>query len=260
MKHLIKAGIINLLFILMSCLFTSLYAQDHSIVSQYGKYSFSYNQVPEPLVSLGTTPAGYAFQWESTTLPTGVFNTISGATSSTLTFSVVLAQTSFYRRKATSGATVIYSNIVKLELVSVNWENINYVREHNLLVPGQTDWKVIDQLPVGSKLQTTTYMDGLGRNLQTVSRETATPADPSNPSNLWGDMVQFSTCDVLGRQPKSYLPYTTVTQSGKYKTAPLTEQPAYYTSVYNESSAYSIASYDGSPLSRVTNVKGPGTS
>jgi len=150
---------------------------------------------------------------------------------------------------------IIYSNIFRIDVSSVNWENLNYIRVHNVLVPNQTDWKVIDQLPIGQKLQTTTYLDGLGRAVQKVTRETATP---QNGGNLWGDVVQFAAYDAYGRQPKQYLPYTTTAQSGKYKTATATDQPAYYASVYNETSAYSNATYDNSPLNRVTNVKAPG--
>lgn len=233
---------------------------NNAIVPQYGNYSFSYAQVPEPLVSLGSTPGGYTFQWESSTQPTAGFTAISGATSATLSFGAVLPQTTFYRRRATQGATVIYSNLVKLQLVSVNWENYNYVREHTVLIPGQTDWKLIDALPIGSKLQTTAYSDGIGRKIQTVSREAATSADPTNPAVLWGDIVSFNEYDVLGRQQKGYLPYTTTSQTGKYKPTGPTSQAAYYTTNYNETSPYSNASFENNPLNRVINIKSPGTS
>jgi hypothetical protein len=71
-------------------------------------------------------------------------------------------------------------------------------------------------------------------------------------------MVQFSNYDQYGRQQTQNLPYTTTTQSGKYKTAPLSEQPQYYTNTYNETSAFSALSFDNSPLNRVKNVKEPG--
>ena len=115
------------LLVLFLCFFVQRsFAQvNNAVVPQNGNYSFSYNQVPEPLVSLVSTPAGYTFQWESSTLPTTGFTAISGATGSTLSFSAVLPQTTFFRRKATQGATVLTSNLIKLSVVSVNWENIN---------------------------------------------------------------------------------------------------------------------------------------
>jgi RHS repeat-associated protein len=239
---------------------TNTFAQssDYDIISVNGNYSFSYNQVPENLVPLNSSLTGFTFQWQQSVTPLSGFINISGATQASYSFSAPLSQTTYFMRKATDQYNnSVYSNILKIEVVSVNWENINYVREHDVLITAQTDWKVIDQLPIGQKLQTTTYMDGLGRPLQKVSRETATP---SNPNNLWGDVVQFSQYDIYGRQPQQYLPYTTTTESGKYKTTPLTEQPNYYSTTLNETFAYSTSSFDNSPLNRVVNVKSPGTS
>lgn len=97
---------------------------------------------------------------------------------------------------------------------------MNYLREHDVLVTGIHDWNAVDNLPIGQKLQNTTYMDGRGRPLQKVSKETGTPTNPVNP---WSDLVQFSVYDVLGREPQKYLPYTTTNQPGKYKASPLTQ-------------------------------------
>ena len=57
----------------------------------------------------------------------------------------------------------------------------------------------------------------------------AETATPSQSGNTWGDMVQFIQYDAFGRTPTQYLPYTTTTESGKFKSGPLTEQPQYYT-------------------------------
>ena len=158
---------------------------------------------------------------------------------------------------ATTGIGTNTSNTIQVNLVSENWEDINYIRVHDILTTGVTTWQQADQLPIGQKLQTTTYLDGLGRTLEKVSRGTATP--PSGGST-WGDMVSFAEYDSLGRQPLQYLPYTTDTLSGKYKPTPLSEQPEYYGSVYNETSAFTHTTFDNSPLNRVVNVKEPGAS
>ena len=101
--------------------------------------------------------------------------------------------TAYYYRNTTSATLgTISSNTVKISVVSTGWEDVNYIREHDLLITGQSSWTAIDQLPIGLKLQTTTYLDGLGRSIEKVSKQTATP--PSG-STIWGDMVAFSQYD-----------------------------------------------------------------
>ena len=231
----------------------------HKVGVVTGKYHFSYSQTPDQLVEIfpaAIPNTGLTYQWEQSSQPTTGFTNISGATSSGYTFSSALSQTTYYRRKTISGGNSIYSNVIKISVVSNNWEDINYVRAHDVLTTGITTWTAVDQLAIGPKLQTTSYMDGLGRSIQQVSRETATPASGS----LWGDIVQFSIYDIYGRQQQNYLPYTTTSQSGKYKTATSTELTQYYTTNYNDPFAYSTITYDNSPLNRVINVKKPGAS
>lgn len=237
------------------------YSQDQSspydVKPVNAKYSFAYNQVPDNLIPIYPTYTGTSYQWEQSTAPTAGFTSISGATQATYTFSAPLSQTTYFRRRVVVNSANVYSNIIRIDVVSVNWESINYIREHDVLVAGITTWQGTDQLPIGQKLQTTTYLDGLGRPVQKISKETATP---TQSNNLWGDVVQFIKYDAFGRTPTQHLPYTTTTESGKYKTTPLTEQPQYYTNAYNETSAFSTATYDNSPLNRITNIKSPGTS
>jgi RHS repeat-associated protein len=232
----------------------------HRIGTVTGKYQFSYNTTPGALAELDVPLYGgsLSYQWQqSSDAMESHFTNISGATSSGYTFPGALSQTMFYRRRvsdATSG-TSIFSTTIRIEVVSVNWEaDYNYVREHVIRIPGITDWKTIDTLSTGPKIQTTTYGDGLGRAIQKVRKETATPSSGS----LWGDMVQFSVYDAYGKQPVGFLPYTTANQSGKYKTAALTEEAAYYSTMYGETSAYSTTTFDESPLDRPLNTKSPG--
>ncbi|HSU28159.1 MAG TPA: DUF6443 domain-containing protein [Chitinophagaceae bacterium] len=233
---------------------------NHAVGTSTGKYSFSYSQTPDQLVEIYAAAipnTGLSYQWEQSALPLSGFANISGATSGNYSFSGPLSTTTYYRRKSTSGGNSIYSNTIKISVVSSNWEDLNYIREHDVLTTGITSWTSVDQLNIGQKLQTTTYLDGLGRPIQKISRETATPA---TGVTLWNDIVQFSVYDASGREALRYLPYTTSSQSAKFKTAPLTEQPQYYSSVYNETYPYSSITFDNSPLNRVMNVKEPGTS
>jgi RHS repeat-associated protein len=246
---------------------------NHSIGTLTGVYNFAYNQTPAQLVEIypaGLPNTGFTYQWYSGLTPTTVTTLIPSATGSSYSPPILntTSVTMYYQRVTTSGVAltingnpsfVLYSNIIKIKVVSVNWEDINYIREHDVITTGQTTWTGVDQLAIGSKLQTTTYLDGLGRSIEKVSRQTATP--PSG-STTWGDMVQFSQFDALGREPVKYLPYTTTNQSGKFKTTQLTDQPAYYANAatYNETSAFSTITFDNSPLNRVMNVKEPGAS
>ncbi|MBC7934222.1 MAG: hypothetical protein H7Y86_02520 [Rhizobacter sp.] len=233
----------------------------NQVTSMYGNYSYNSVQVPDNLVSDGANPAGYALQWEESLTPADGFVAMSGATLATFTFSGPLFQTSYYRRKATLGGNIVYSNVLKIELVSANWENINYIREHDILT-GQytTDWKVIDQLPSNEKRVTTSYLDGLGRPVQKVYKEIATPAEGSPPNVSWGDLVEFSEYDSYGRKVKHYLPYSSALQPGKYKTTNITSQAQYFTTKLGETNPFTALQYDNSPLDRVMNIRDPGTS
>ncbi|MCC6286666.1 MAG: hypothetical protein IT249_02165, partial [Chitinophagaceae bacterium] len=235
----------------------------HAIGPVNGVFHYSAAQTPAQLVEirpvaiLGTS---YAYQWYSCATPEGTYTLISGATATSYN-PPILTQTTYYKRRTQValpiiGTLTVWSNAVKLSLVSANWEDLNYVREHNVLKTGVTTWQAVDQLAIGDKLQTTNYLDGLGRSVQKVSRETATPADGVT---LWGDQVQFSTYDIMGRHIYSYLPYSTSTSSGKYKTVTATEQATYYTNNYNETNPFSSVAYDNSPLNRPTTVRESGT-
>ncbi|HEV7781424.1 MAG TPA: DUF6443 domain-containing protein [Chitinophagaceae bacterium] len=257
LAHLMLAG----LLLLSNLAISQSWNPAHKIGVTGGIDHYSYSQTPGQLVEVfaaGIPNSGLTYQWESSASPVSGFSSISGATGSSFSFSGPLSQTMYYRRKTTNGASqFIYSNVIKISLVSVNWEDINYLREHDVQTTNITTWTAVDQLAIGDKTQMTTYLDGLGRGTERVSRETAAPA---SGTGLWGDMVQFSQFDIFGRESKNYLPYTTSTQSGKYKTSYLTEQPQYYSTNYTEASAFSTINFDNSPLKRVMTVKQAGTS
>jgi RHS repeat-associated protein len=260
-KNLFKLSIFLLGLIFQAVAFAQDWNPNHKIGSVSGVYHFAYNQVPHPLYELSapaTPNSGFVYQWEQSTSPTSGFTSIIGGTQTYYTFPGPLGQTTYFRRKTMNpnNWSFTYSNVLKISVVTTQWEDMNYVREHDVKVTGVMSWQSVDQLPIGQKLQTTTYLDGLGRPIQQVSRETATPA---NQGSLWGDIVQFSQYDEYGKELYKYLPYTTTTQSGKYKTSPLSEQPQYYLGNYGESHAYMSLVFDNSPLHKVTNMKEPGT-
>jgi RHS repeat-associated protein len=235
---------------------------DHRIGTVNGVYQFNYNQTPATLVEIHSPVIGtysLSYQWEQSSKPLEDFAAISGATQSSYAMSAPLTQTTYFRRKVTEtgSGNFIYSNTVRIEVVSVQHENMNYVREHVVRIPsGSNGWSWIDQAVIGDKLQTTTYADGAGRTLQQISKETATPA---GGTGLWGDQVQVMAYDVFGRNAQQHLPYTTTTQSGKFKTSGFSEQSQYYSNTLNETSPFINNTFDNSPLNRITNTKLAGT-
>jgi RHS repeat-associated protein len=251
---------------------SGLWNPDYSIGTVTGVYNVPYTQTPPQLVEIYQAAfpnTGLTYQWYSSTAPTAGFQPISGATASSYSPPALTATSVpiWYYRVTTSimamplngtSTTTVTSNTIKINVVSVNWEDINYTREHDVQVISQSTWTGVDQLPIGSKLQTTAYLDGLGRSIEKISKQTATPA---TGSTTWGDQVQFSIYDAYNRQPLQYLPYTTTNQPGIFKTTEITDEAAYYANAatYNQTSPYSSATYDKSPLNRVVNVKESGT-
>src|SRR5687767_11594590 len=149
------------------------------------KYSFGSQQTPDQLLAVNSAAnTGASFQWQSTSTAGGVFATYAITAAYT---PPPLAGTTWFRRITTNTSGVFYSNVVKYELVSQNWEDLNYTREHNVLTPGNTTWQQVDALPIGDKLVSTTYYDDLGRPIQRNEKGIATPA---TGSSIWGDIVQ----------------------------------------------------------------------
>jgi RHS repeat-associated protein len=286
-KHSIKSILFSL------CLTASVEACAQSewntaftIATASGNSVYSYQKVPAPLTILINptyqTNNNLQYQWYESSLPLSGFVAIGGATGSTYSFSSALSQTSYFYCIVTdpslsSGSNTVTSNTFEILVGSINWENINYVREHEVLTPGLNsltstvaNFETVDQLPVtqnvqlngdglpaAQKLQTTTYMDGLGRSIEKISAESATPAAGGS---LWGDLVQFSEFDMYGRQPLQYLAYTTTTsQPGKYKTNPVSDESNYYSTTYQQSSAFTNIQFDNSPLNRPETVNQSGT-
>lgn len=106
--------------------------------------------------------------------------------------------------------------------------------------------------------QTTQYVDGLGRPLQTVARQ-------ASPGSTPKDIVAPVVYDVYGRENFKYLPYVQssgTTNDGNYKATPFTDQDYFYKTAYKdannvlmvpgEQALYSRTEYEPSPLNRVS--------
>lgn len=128
---------------------------------------------------------------------------------------------------------------------------INYIRARDITKPGVTDTTAAKNLMDPNDVkQTTQYFDGLGRPIQTVSKQA---------SPLAKDMVSLNVYDNLGREINKYLRYTSTTNDGNYKSNPLTEQNSFNTAQFpGEQYYYGRVGYEPSPLNRVSVGYAPG--
>lgn len=115
----------------------------------------------------------------------------------------------------------------------------------------------IATLPKSNVSQTTTYIDGFGRNVQAVVK---------SGSPLGKDIVQVFAYDSLNRQPLQYLPYVASTSTGAYRDIdpknPNNPLFGFYKSpsfgVASNLYPFSEAKFDNSPLNRIEKKGAPG--
>ena len=96
---------------------------------------------------------------------------------------------------------------------------VNYVRERDAM--GRiTDTAIYASAGYGDVKQTTQYLDGLGRPLQTVQQQIT-------PGNNPADIVAPVVYDPFGREVYKYLPYAASTgnsNDGSFKQNPFSDQ------------------------------------
>ncbi|HMI60092.1 MAG TPA: DUF6443 domain-containing protein, partial [Puia sp.] len=228
-----------------------------------GTFSLTQQPAYNGTVGIVNTPAhggscplvNYTYIWEQsvdgqpwTAIGTGV-NYPAGVT--------IIGNTDI-RRKMTCNGVAIMTNVVHVipSYTSVDHENLNYIRTVDVHVAGISTWYQADQLPIDSKDQSTTYLDGLGRAIQKVGKSA------SYSGGAWVDMVQPIVYDQAGRTTQQYLPYPTANNPGKFKSSNLTtDQAAFVRTKFSESSTaptWSQTVYDNSPLNRVVHSYAPG--
>jgi RHS repeat-associated protein len=161
------------------------------------------------------------------------------------------------RRKVICGPDEAFSNVLtyNINYQSPFAEQKNYGRVHIITKPDVKDFPQVDQLPTGDQFVATEYTDGLGRPIQSISKETA------NFNGVKGDVVAHIAYDAAGRTDKSYLPFATQQTPGFFKINAAAEQKSYNTAKYGEPATaptWSQTIYEESPLGRPRNVKEPG--
>ncbi|MGG9963501.1 DUF6443 domain-containing protein [Ferruginibacter sp. SUN106] len=136
----------------------------------------------------------------------------------------------------------------------------NYVRTWDASAPEQDPNALITR-PLKDVRQTTQYIDGLGRVIQTVSKQESLPTGANAT-----DIVSPVVYDALGREQFRYLPYKSTLADGNFKPSPLTEQQGFYNDAngvlkgQGENYFYSQAVFEPSPLNRITKTMAPGIS
>jgi len=134
--------------------------------------------------------------------------------------------------------------------------SLNYVRTWDAAGPYQN---AADLLNAGYEhvRQTTQYLDGLGRPLQTVVKQISPGAH---------DVVTPVVYDEFGRETFKYLPYvqsSTNNNTGTFKTNAFNEQNSFYTGngqYAGEQVFYSRTEFEASPLNRPLKAFAPGNS
>ncbi|HEX8608691.1 MAG TPA: DUF6443 domain-containing protein, partial [Pedobacter sp.] len=137
-----------------------------------------------------------------------------------------------------------------------NTSTVNYVRTWDATAP-ETDASILISRPVTDVKQTTQYLDGLGRPLQTVMKR-VTP--------LQKDMVAPVIYDAYGREVYKYLPYVSTADDGVFKYNPFQLQSTFYSDAngvlkgQGETYFYGQTDFEPSPLNRVSKTFAPGNS
>ena len=131
-------------------------------------------------------------------------------------------------------------------------DKVSYVRSFDFFKAMTSDGTISTEITNGNVMQSTQYLDGLGRPIQTVARRAL-------PGNY--DLVQFVTYDNLGRQIYQPMPFQSNHTDGRIHLTPSSQQSTFLNSHYtNEDIFYGLTEYDDSPLNRVKKQMAPGNS
>jgi Domain of unknown function (DUF6443) len=137
---------------------------------------------------------------------------------------------------------------------------VNYVRTWQPQIPVTSEVTLVNANNVDQIRMVSEYLDGLGRNVQTVNWQ-------NNPSKK--DLVKFDAYDANGRESYKFLPYTATTNDGSFQINPFADQNTFFNSAYpsldqpsitGEKYFYSKTIYEASPLDRITKSFAPGNS
>jgi RHS repeat-associated protein len=177
----------------------------------------------------------------------------------TLTLTVVL-KTTFAQQIIPNGATQAPAptrTVATLPAAYPAATKVNFVRTWDVKAPIAAEASLTTKT-VQDVQRTTAYVDGLGRGLQTVSKQ-MTP--------LQKDMVAPMVYDELGREKLKYLPYADTGTFGLLKLNPFNDQKNYYSDPAKNNNQYAgelfyygETEFEASPLNRASKTMAPGNS
>lgn len=196
------------------------------------------------------------------------YTSITQGTKQDLQTSVSTFTASKYSYNGSSAVALpSYSNFLITDIITPLFSsNRNYVATWVANAP-ETDLVSLVGRPVADASVTVKYLDGLGRDLQTVSKEWSM-ATNSSPK----DLVLTNFYDAFGREAINYLPYADITNDAAFKANVITTQTDFYNTQLNgqlgettsNSSipnwAYSKAVFEASPLNKEVETFAPGIS
>jgi RHS repeat-associated protein len=135
---------------------------------------------------------------------------------------------------------------------------VNYVRTRRAIGRIATE-ATFDTSSYREVKEITTYTDGLGRPLQTVTKQATFGSTPK-------DFVAPVVYDQFGREKFKYLPYSSDSSNGKFKLNPFSNQSSFYQNTTlnpgftGEQVYYSQTNFEASPLNRTLKNLAPGNS
>jgi RHS repeat-associated protein len=135
----------------------------------------------------------------------------------------------------------------------------SFVRTWTATAPLQ-DANTMITRPLNEVKQTTAYVDGLGRPLQTVIfKGSMATSNSNNPT----DLVMPVEYDELGREIYKWKPYSSTENNGLFKTDPFSQQKEFMQGEFGsqgETYFYEKIDYEPSPLNRPQKSYAPGNS
>jgi len=142
-----------------------------------------------------------------------------------------------------------------IELTNAQTTSQNFVYSRTILKEGVKTTSDLANLPADSLRGAVQYLDGLGRPMQNLL---------IRASSSGNDIITPITYDMLGREDKNYLPYSSSGVPGSYRQNALTEQGAFYnmpsSSIPIIPNPYSQIIFEASPLNRVLEIGAAGQS
>ncbi len=131
-------------------------------------------------------------------------------------------------------------------------DKVSYVRSYDFFKALTSDGTIAAEITSGNVMQSTQYVDGLGRPIQTVARK-ALPGGK--------DLVQFVIYDNMGRQVYQPMPFQSDYTDGRLHLTPSARQGTFMNGHYaSEDIFYGKVEFDGSPANRVIKQMAPGNS